>query len=283
MRDDTSKVQYYNLMKKVFSLLLFLAMQTVLFAQEREYVPFVEEGKSWYLGYFHSDGTYPITPEDPAGEGIDCIFTMQGDTEINGKTYKNVYCQFKEYYGDEDLHYYCAVREEDYRVYIVEEEATEEKLIYDFSNPEEIVALPFTFNDDNFVRTRGGHDSDFLPGQLMYSVYTSSGDEIDYSHDVGIWIEGVGDYIHNPFAFEFSSLIYDKPKLGKNMWVHSCMKDGKHIFNINWTAEISAIEERMYIDNSPKDSPLYDLQGRRLTSQPSKGVFIKDGKKVVVR
>jgi len=281
-------------MKKTILFLLLMAMQTVLFAQEREYVPFVEEGKSWYLGYFHSDGTYPITPEDPAGEGIDCIFTMQGDTEINGKTYKKVYCQSKEYYGDEDQHYYCAVREEDYRVYIIEEEATEEKIIYDFSNPGEIVALPFTFNDINFVRTRGGHDSDFLPGQLMYSVCTSSGDEIDYSHDVGIWIEGVGDYIHNPFAFEFSSLIYDKPKLGKNMWVHSCMKEGKHIFNINWTAEISAIEERMYIDNSPKDSPLYDLQGRRLSSQPSnayhtsifrlkKGVFIKDGKKVVVK
>ena len=162
-----------------------------------------------------------------------------------------------------------------------------------FTSSRKSVALPFTFNDINFVRIRGGHDSDFLPGQLIYSVCTSSGDEIDYSHDAGTWIEGVGDYIHNPFAFEFSSLIYDKPKLGKNMWVHSCMnknmwvhscmKDGKHIFNINWTAEISAIEERMYIDNSPKDSPLYDLQGRRLTSQPSKGVFIKDGKKVVVR
>ena len=30
-------------------------------------------------------------------------------------------------------------------------------------------------------------------------------------------------------------------------------------------------------------SDIYDLQGRHLTSQPSKGVFIKNGKKVVVR
>ena len=30
-------------------------------------------------------------------------------------------------------------------------------------------------------------------------------------------------------------------------------------------------------------SDIYDLQGRHLTSQPSKGVFIKDGKKVVVK
>ena len=122
MRDDTSKVQYYNLMKKVFSLLLFLAVQTVLFAQGDNYIPFVEEGKVWYCGYSHPDVTFHATAEDPSAKGIDCIFTMQGDTVINGKTYKKVYCQFKEYYGDEDLHYYCAVREEDYRVYIVEEE-----------------------------------------------------------------------------------------------------------------------------------------------------------------
>ena len=30
-------------------------------------------------------------------------------------------------------------------------------------------------------------------------------------------------------------------------------------------------------------SDIYDLQGRRLTSQPSKGVFIKNGKKVVIK
>ena len=111
-------------MKKVFSLLLFLAVQTVLFAQGDNYIPFVEEGKVWYCGYSHPDVTFHATAEDPSAKGIDCIFTMQGDTVINGKTYKKVYCQFKEYYGDEDLHYYCAVREEDYRVYIVEEEFT---------------------------------------------------------------------------------------------------------------------------------------------------------------
>ena len=46
------------------------------------------------------------------GEGIDCIFTMCGDTLMNGKEYKKVYCQFEEYYGDKERHYYCAVREE---------------------------------------------------------------------------------------------------------------------------------------------------------------------------
>ena len=32
-------------MKKIILFLLFLTVQTVLFAQEHEYIPFVEEGK----------------------------------------------------------------------------------------------------------------------------------------------------------------------------------------------------------------------------------------------
>ena len=110
---------------------------TNVMAQEgrSEYVPFVEEGKAWYCGYFHSyDNIFPVTPEDLEGEGIDCIFTMRGDTQISRKDYKKVYCQYKEYYGDEEQHYYCAVREENYRVFIIENGTTEEKLLYDFSH-----------------------------------------------------------------------------------------------------------------------------------------------------
>ena len=34
---------------------------------------------------------------------------------------------------------------------------------------------------------------------------------------------------------------------------------------------------------SKGEKTLYDLQGRRLTDRPSKGVYIQDGKKVVVK
>ena len=125
----------------------------VFFAQERQYVPFVEEGKSWYCGYYHPYDIFPPSAADPAGEGIDHIFTIQGDTQINDKAYKKVYCQCKEYYGDDEFHYYCAVREEDYRVYIVKNGATEEKLIYDFSNPGELATFPFDSRD--YVRNVG--------------------------------------------------------------------------------------------------------------------------------
>ena len=35
------------------------------------------------------------------------------------------------------------------------------------------------------------------------------------------------------------------------------------------------------VSGSPADAPLYDLNGRRVTKPAKKGVFIKDGKKVV--
>lgn len=39
------------------------------------YVPFVEEGKIWYCGYWHPLENSPATFEDPLGNCIDCIFT----------------------------------------------------------------------------------------------------------------------------------------------------------------------------------------------------------------
>ena len=51
-----------------------LGISKTIAQEEREYVPFVEEGKVWYCGYEHGWGTLPATLEDPEGEGIytDC-------------------------------------------------------------------------------------------------------------------------------------------------------------------------------------------------------------------
>ena len=272
-------------MKKALLFFLFMAVQTVLFAQERQYVPFVEEGKAWSYTYSHYDSSQPPL-KDPMGNLVDCIFTMQGDTEINGKEYKKVYCQFEKYYGDNEQHYYCAVREENDRVYILANEAAEEKLLYDFSSPEEDIVLPFTVGNYKFIRTRGERRADYLPGQLEFQVCHLSGNEIDYSNDTGCWIGGVGTYMGNSFAFESCPLFFDEPQLGVNMFLYSCVKDGQYYFNIDWLAEpmeTTTINDRRHTDNTVKESPLFDLQGRRLTSQPTKGLYIRNGRKIVAR
>ena len=124
---------YYSTRVLVSFALFCIGTSKAIAQEEREYVPFVEEGKVWYCGHTHSmDEHFPHSLEDPCGWGIDCIFTMSGDTLINGQEYKKVYCQYGDYYGDEEQHYYCAVREEGYQVFIIEEEAKDEKTIYNF-------------------------------------------------------------------------------------------------------------------------------------------------------
>ena len=34
---------------------------------------------------------------------------------------------------------------------------------------------------------------------------------------------------------------------------------------------------------TPTDAPVYNLQGQRLTNKPSKGIYIQNGKKVVIK
>lgn len=105
-------------------------------------------------------------------------------------------------------------------MFIVEEKPSVEKHIYDFSRPTELITV--TYDDYKFARTGGGRRYDFLPGQLEYSVCKFTGDEVDYR------IDGVGAPLNNPFAFELRFLPFDGPKLGKNIVVHTCMKDDKY-------------------------------------------------------
>ena len=201
--------------------------------ERSDYIPFVEEGKAWYCGYYHPYEVFPPTPEDPNGLGVDCIFTMCGDTLISDRGYKKVYCRYGEYYGDEEQHYYCAVREEAYQVFIIEAETMEEKLLYDFSNPGEF--FTFTYGGEEVVRTKSSTRHSFLPGQCEYRVCPFLGDDVDYNHIWGsYWIEGAGSASDNPFATELYFFNVDKLKFGKTISVRSCIKDGKRVFDTEW-------------------------------------------------
>ena len=109
---------------------------------------------------------------------------------------------------------------------------------------------------------------------------------MDYCNSPSYWADGIGTYLNNPFAFELRFLPFEKPKLGKDIHLVTCMKDEKYYFNIEWTyvpGDQSSIDDNSYTDNSLKSSNLYDLQGRRLQHTPAKGLYIQDGKKRVVR
>ena len=99
-------------------------------------------------------------------------------------------------------------------------------------------------------------------------------------------MDGVGAIESNPFAFEFIFFPFDEPKMGKQIVVITCMRDGKYYFRPEWLAgpgEQTSIDERTQIETPHKASFFYDLTGRRMTATPTKGIYIQNGRKFIVK
>lgn len=65
-------------MKNIVVILLAVVGSMAAYAAEHEYLPLVEEGKSWHYKYGKTDK-------------FNSSLTMRGDTLIEGKTYKKVF------------------------------------------------------------------------------------------------------------------------------------------------------------------------------------------------
>ena len=98
------------------------------------YRPFVEEGKMWKVG------TIPSTPESPV-QVVDYYY-FDGDTIINGKTCKQMWCQ--RYVNPDNADYSALTQtsslskvgawyEEDKKVYVCREGTQGMQMLYDFS------------------------------------------------------------------------------------------------------------------------------------------------------
>jgi hypothetical protein len=59
-----------------------------------------------------------------------------------------------------------------------------------------------------------------------------------------------------------------------------CFRDEEVYYSTDVWTEIDNADVRR---NTCNKNTLYDLQGRRLTTQPRRGIYVKDGKKVVVK
>ena len=271
-------------LRNIAMLVIILIGSMKAVAQECDYdnLPFVEEGRVWNCRAVISHDDY-LNP-------FNCIFTMSGDTLINENTYKKVSCQFKVFYGDEEQHYYCAVREEDYRVFIVEAETKEEKMLYDFSHPQEDIIL--SVDGQKFVRSAGYEHGFLFPrrGQLCFILLRGEVYNPDQFSDY--WVKGVGSVLSNPFGVGLHGNEIDS-FFGYPIYLYSCMKDEKCMFFEDWMVQIysdpedeeeegdlTSIQE---MSKSTSDAPIYDLQGRRLSAMPQKGVYIQNGKKKLVK
>ena len=104
-----------------------------------------------------------------------------------------------------------------------------------------------------------------------FPVYIIADDELEYS-----WIDGVGsiaDGLLDNWLRPILPCICDYTSFA------SCEEDGKVIWETSIETGVEPIEKTA---SSTSDN-LYDLSGRRLSKEPQRGVYIKDGKKVVIK
>ena len=139
--------------------------------------PFVKEGKVWICGTQ--------------------TFKMEGDTIIGIKSYKKLYRKNPEQYGDNNMHYFAAIRERDKQVYAIKPQQRKEILIYDFSlEKDDIITVKET--EERIIEFEVCSEPEYLSsGRKKWEmIYLLNHQPFFIGHFY--WIEGVGN-LEGPF------------------------------------------------------------------------------------
>lgn len=231
--------------------------------------PFLDEGKEWW---YKDNSAFGY---DSRG---DFRMFIKEDTIIGGNTWKKVYRDNTP--GSVPV-YEKALREEDGKVYELRQ-GGEESLMFDFS---------LNIGDHYVPAGSDGRYMEVIAIDTMMSAGIAHRRLILMQHlngadtDLTSWIEGIGGDCGIDLPAFWSDM---DPKVinarGGTDYYHylftACLKqDGTCLFG-----ETPSVRTAVTSILKPTAvSPNYDLQGRRLTKQPRKGVYIRDGRKVVVK
>ena len=255
---------------------LFTKADFKLEALHQDYRPFVEDNKIWTCS------------GNPYGADI-FYFRLQGDTLVNNQNCLKLYSQNR--YNNGKILYEGALYEKDKRVYINKPEASECSLLYDFSlKPGEDVNLFITelslydIADGVYALTDVFelHAGQLLRIMVFYETAHFSNEKIvHYGQFLGNWIEGVGpgymlDVLDNT-GFNLIGGSYGR-------CIIDCSVNGQSIYRTTDYDDRmrTSIPKPIRMDETTS-SLLYDLQGRHLNGKPTKGIYIQNGKKYVVK
>ena len=281
-------------MKKFLFGLMLAAMPVHAWASsiENGYHPMLAEGKVWNIR-LDEGGLLEVIEGQIYRYRQTTYYSLSisGDTVVGDKTYKKMFRRpttvLRKYYapaemaGKEetfDLTGECTLwhelwREEGQKVYAFLYD--KEELRYDFSaEPGMMVNVSSVSTDILSI------DDISLYGKNLRRFHIAMHDYQDQYDRV--WIEGVG---HPDGPFRVWGLEVND---GRSYQLLSCYEDGECIYSVE---EYEKMEQALPILNRPisepsaypRNVPLFDLQGRRLTGKPSKGVYIENGQKKVVK
>ena len=273
-------------MKRSLLFLYAITMSMAITAQTGA-LPMVVEGRTWNVVTITHDG-----PSETGSGYYDILgrkgrvfgqntYIFEGDIVLNGVTYKRLMSDGK---------FRCGMREEDGRIYMHVTNGwspDHEVLLYDFNaQPGDVFEDP---NDGTGIQwmqvEQVGQVSVNGQNRRCMVMYRYTKDPI-FGKELGgrfadYWIEGIG-CTGNPYFTFWRNIIGNWPLL------LSCYDGDECIFNIEeFSDAVSSIEAS--VNDAPKigratlDEPIYDLQGRRLSAKPQKGLYIQNGKKKVVK
>ena len=263
-------------MKKVL-LFAMLLLPQLLVAQD-VYHTFTENHKVWVYIHPNKHSTYQFyTDGDTIVAGYDCM-KLYSDNYVGNSGIKE--------YG----HYHGALFDEGKKTYLIEAGSEMPRLLQDFDMEE---GDSITGSNRNFAVNK--IDTVSFEGRNFRRIAVSS-EEISWNPYTGYCYEGIG-----------SSGSYFLTPLYMSHWhptrFGACYLDGELLFcDVDYWGErilevidefkdiISGINKVTYV--APANNAIYDLSGRRVANSSEfqgssfrlpKGVYIQNGKKVVVK
>lgn len=278
-------------------ILSFLAFLPFVLNAQHAYQSLVVDGKDWVSVYLRETQTFHfengrIVGSDRTEDYGEMHEVLQGDTVIDGHTYKKVqtttpYSSYSDF----------ALREEDRKVYAYVFYFKKEFLLYDFNAEVGDVVMAGMLGGESKKCTVVGKREIELQGE-PFNFYAVEVTEYGNSSYRSYWVEGIGspmgikfepDYMpvpHHPnegeitdpetytgpYITTYDSNLFDYCKLGDSV--------------LGTRDEIWAYTTGIHptVINSPSASDTYyDLSGRRVKGTPMKGVYIRNGRKVVVK
>lgn len=277
------------------TLMLGALLPTSLYAQHA-YRPLVVDGKDWVSVYLRQtdiihfeDGE--IVGSDRTEDYGEMHEVLEGDTVINGYTYKKVqtttpyksYCNY-------------ALREEDKKVYAYVFNPKQEFLLYDFNAEVGDIVMAGMQGDRSKKCTIMEKREVELQGET-FNFYAVEVTEYENSSYRSYWVEGIGSPLGIQFEPDYAPIPQsnrdeiEDPETYTGPFITTwdsylfdyCMEGGKLLGTRDeiWSYTTS-IQSATATKPVPSDG-IYDLSGRRVQGTPKKGVYIQNGKKVVIK
>jgi hypothetical protein len=248
--------------------LLFSKADFDLDAPHPDYHPIVENNKTWTCS------------TNPYGADI-YYYHLQGDTLIGDQQCLKLYSQNR--FNDGTIRYEGALYEKDKKVFMYKSDTSLSTLLYDFSLKQGDIAMLRNGNASNSYGVCAVTDAyeqfngRLLHNLLFYEVYRFGDNPLHYDDYIGGWIEGVGpnekmDLLEN-IGFNLIGGRYGRG-------IIDCSVNGQSIYRVNeYDSLMIAACHPPLNQKKITASPLFDLQGRRLSKEPAHGVYIQNGRK----